>query len=97
VRTAQARELRRRHGEHATLLVPICADGHHATALLGRNQVVAQDWSILRMARSLGDPIPMSQAHPTARCARQEVTARRRRALEQLPAIRSHTIQTKDI
>jgi mycothiol synthase len=59
---AHARELARRHGEHATLLVPICADDHHAAALLERHQLVAQDWSILRMARSLAEPVPMPQA-----------------------------------
>lgn len=59
---AHARELARRHGECATLLVPLCADDHHAAALLERNQLVAQDWSILRMARSLADPIALPQA-----------------------------------
>jgi len=61
---SQAYRLARRHGEQAILLVPICADDRHAAALLERNQLVAQDWSMLRMARSLDDPIPMPQVPP---------------------------------
>jgi hypothetical protein len=45
---AQACQLARRHGEQATLLVPICAADRLAAALLERNQLVAQDWSMLR-------------------------------------------------
>jgi len=57
----RARLLGRRNGEQPTLLVPICAGDRYAGALLERNRLVAQDWSILRMARSLADPIPIPQ------------------------------------
>jgi len=58
---ARACDLARRHGERATLLTPIRADDDHAAALLERHGFIAENWSVLRMARSLVEPIPVPQ------------------------------------
>jgi mycothiol synthase len=54
----RARTLARRHGERATLLVPIRDDDYQAAALLERHEFVGEEWVMLRMTRSLALPIP---------------------------------------
>jgi len=54
---ARARALARRVGERASLFVPIHADDRPAVALLERHGWIAEDWTFLRMARSLAAPI----------------------------------------
>jgi ribosomal protein S18 acetylase RimI-like enzyme len=54
----RARTLARRHGERATLLVPIHDDDRQTTALLERHEFVGEEWVMLRMTRSLALPIP---------------------------------------
>lgn len=57
---ARARERARHCGERAMLFVPICADDRVSELLLERHGFVLQDWSILRMERSLHEPLPPS-------------------------------------
>jgi len=59
---ARARERARHCGERATLFVPICADDRASGTLLERHGFVLEDWSILRMARPLDEPLPPSTA-----------------------------------
>lgn len=54
----QARNLGRICGERATLFVPICADDLNGGALLERHGFMPEDWSLLRMARRLDEPVP---------------------------------------
>lgn len=54
---ARARALARRDGERVSLFVPICTDDRQAAALLERHGWSAEDWTLLRMARSLATPI----------------------------------------
>jgi mycothiol synthase len=54
---ARARALARGDGERATLFVPIHADDRQAAALFERRGWSAEDWTFLRMARSLAAPI----------------------------------------
>jgi ribosomal protein S18 acetylase RimI-like enzyme len=75
---ARARELARRRGEQAALFVPICAGDRQAAALLERHGFAPEDWELLRMIRSLAEPIaaprfpegftlrPISSAHELA-------------------------------
>jgi ribosomal protein S18 acetylase RimI-like enzyme len=55
---ARARELAHAACERAALYVPARADDRAVGALLERHGFVAEDWTILRMARALDQPIP---------------------------------------
>jgi mycothiol synthase len=53
----RARAIARRYGERATLFVPIESNDRQAAALLERHGWRAEDWTFLRMARALAEPI----------------------------------------
>jgi mycothiol synthase len=59
---ARARECVRHCGEQAVLFVPIPADDRVNGALLERHGFIAEDWSILRMARPLEQLLPPPNA-----------------------------------